>query len=56
MLQEDVDLKVTSSILGHSTIAITADLYTHVSDETKRNAVNQLGKLVFGAKKIDADK
>lgn len=56
MLQEDVDLKVTSSILGHSTIAITADLYTHVSDETKRNAVNQLGKLVFGAKKNDADK
>lgn len=38
MLESGVDLKVTSSRLGHSTIGITADLYTHVASAQDRRA------------------
>lgn len=38
MLESGADLKVTSSRLGHSSIAITADLYTHVASEQDRRA------------------
>jgi len=38
MLQAGADLKVTSSRLGHSSIAITADLYTHVASQQDRRA------------------
>lgn len=38
MLIEGVQLKVVSEILGHSTVSITADLYSHVIDELKREA------------------
>lgn len=49
MLKADVPLKVVSSILGHSSIAITADLYTHVMDEVKQDAGMKISKVVFGA-------
>lgn len=49
MLKADVPLKVVSSILGHSSITITADLYTHVMDEVKQDAGMKISKVVFGA-------
>lgn len=39
-----VDVKTVSSILGHSNISTTFNLYVHPSDEDKRGAVNQLFK------------
>ncbi len=39
MLSAGADLKVTSARLGHSSISITADLYTHVSASLDRAAV-----------------
>jgi integrase len=38
MLAAGVHLKVVSERLGHSTIGITADLYTHVADEVHEAA------------------
>jgi len=38
MLTSGVEMKVVSEILGHSNVAITADLYTAVVDELKKNA------------------
>ena len=49
MLKADVPLKVVSSILGHSSIIITADLYTHVLDEVKQDAGMKISKVVFVA-------
>lgn len=42
MLAAGVNLKVVSERLGHSTIGITADLYTHVAEEVHRQAANSL--------------
>lgn len=42
MLAAGADLKVTSSRLGHSSIGITADLYTHVASDQDRRAAEAL--------------
>ncbi|MDQ3620102.1 MAG: tyrosine-type recombinase/integrase [Actinomycetota bacterium] len=42
MLTSGADLKVTSSRLGHSSIGITADLYTHVASDQDRRAAEAL--------------
>jgi integrase len=42
MLSAGADLKVTSARLGHSSISITADLYTHVASEQDRKATDAL--------------
>ena len=41
------DLKVTSKNLGHSTIGITADLYTHVLEELDQNAANAINDVLY---------
>lgn len=55
MLAAGVNLKVVSERLGHSTIGITADLYTHVADEVHEAAAASLdtflGTSVKGPKK-----
>jgi integrase len=38
-----VPLKVVSDILGHSSIAITGDIYGHVSPDVARQAMDALG-------------
>ena len=35
-------LKVVSDILGHASVAITGDIYGHVSPEVSREAVAKL--------------
>jgi integrase len=42
MLTSGNSLKVTSSLLGHSTISLTADTYTHVLSDLKRDAANRI--------------
>jgi len=46
MLASGVDLKVTSDLLGHSTIGITADLYTHVAERLHKDAAHKLDALL----------
>ena len=48
MLQSGVAMKTASEILGHSSIAITADLYTHVMQKTKEEAAGKIGDYVLG--------
>jgi integrase len=43
MLTRGVPLKVVSDILGHSSIAITGDIYGHVSPDIARQAMETLG-------------
>lgn len=50
MLKSGIAMKTASQILGHSAIGITADLYTHVLEETKKEAAIQMGKELFGEK------
>ena len=48
MLAAGVDLKVVSTLLGHSSIAITANLYTDVLDASKAIAADALAKQLAG--------
>jgi integrase len=43
-----VPLKTISDVLGHSTTTITADLYTHVFEEGRREAADAMGIALFG--------
>lgn len=42
-LESGVHIKAAADLLGHSSIAITGDLYGHTSDNTARAAVDGLG-------------
>jgi integrase len=46
MLTHGVPLKVVSEILGHSSIAITGDVYGHVAPDVSREAVAMLGAVL----------
>jgi integrase len=46
MLTAGEHLKVVSEQLGHSTIGITGDLYTHVAPAVRREAANKLDALL----------
>lgn len=50
MLTARVAMKVTSEILGHSSIGITMDLYTHVLTDMKKDAANKIGNEILGIK------
>ena len=39
-LEQGVHIKAVADLLGHSSIAITGDIYGHTSDETARAAVD----------------
>ena len=47
-LAAGVPMKVVSARLGHSSLAITADLYTHVSPAVADEAADRIGSLVRG--------
>lgn len=46
MIESGADLKTVSSILGHSSVSTTMDIYVHPSDEAKKALINKfMGKL-----------
>ncbi len=45
-LAAGVDLKTVSALLGHSTIATTANVYTGVLDSLRRDAVDRMARLL----------
>jgi hypothetical protein len=47
-------LKVVSEMLGHTTTAITADLYTHVLGDLKADAADRLYAIFQRAEKLRA--
>jgi site-specific recombinase XerD len=46
MLQNGEHPKVVQEMLGHATIAITMDTYSHVLPNMQQEAVNRLGTLL----------
>lgn len=48
MLTNGVPLKVVSDICGHSSVAITGDIYGHIAPEVSADAVAKLGAALSG--------
>jgi integrase len=48
LLEEGVPLKVVSERLGHSSIAITGDLYQHVTEHMQAEAAAKAGRALLG--------
>lgn len=48
LLAAGVPLKVVSETLGHSSIAITADVYSHVTPDLKREAADAMDRALSG--------
>jgi integrase len=45
---ETGNLKLVQSLLGHSNLSTTADIYTHNMTEAERGASEALEKVIFG--------
>ncbi len=45
--------RVVMEILGHSQIAVTMNVYTHVSEETQREALGHMDRLLERRRKTD---
>ncbi|WP_370819068.1 tyrosine-type recombinase/integrase [Roseburia intestinalis] len=39
LIEQDVSMKVVQELLGHSTITTSMDIYTHISDKKKEEAM-----------------
>lgn len=50
MLEQRVDLETVSAMLGHNSIVITADIYTHVRQQIKATAAGKLNNALSIAK------
>ena len=51
LLESGSDLKVVSTALGHASVAITCDVYAHVSPVMLTSAANRLDALIRGGQK-----
>lgn len=54
LLRYGVQAKVASTMLGHSSISITMDLYSHVLDEMKQDAAQKIDSGIFGRDRTDS--
>lgn len=48
-LQNGVDVKTVSSMLGHYSAGFTLDTYGHITNTMKRDAANKVGSFLSGA-------
>jgi integrase len=51
LLEQGVSLKVVQTLLGHGSIAVTADIYSHVNLELEKQAVAKLNAALTGSKR-----
>jgi integrase len=47
-LEAGIHPKIVSERLGHSTVQLTLDRYSHVVDEMQEAAADLLGRVIFG--------
>jgi integrase len=48
LLSARVNPKVVSEMLGHATVAITLDIYSHVLPDMQHDAASAMGNLLYG--------
>ena len=52
LLRANIHPKVVSERLGHSSITITLDIYSHCIPTMQENATQSIGKMIYGAKEV----
>lgn len=45
---QNVNMKIIQTVMGHSTFQITANTYTHCTDDEKNDAINVIGNVYSG--------
>lgn len=50
-LEYGMDLKTLSTILGHASVDVTLDIYSHITDEMQQNAADKIDIAIAGAPK-----
>lgn len=48
-LEAGVHPKIVSERLGHSTVSLTLDVYSHAVPHMQQDAADQIAQLIFGA-------
>jgi len=48
MAAQGVPARVAMEVLGHSQISTTMEIYSHVAEETQREAVNRVADALWG--------
>jgi integrase len=48
LLSEGINPKIVSERLGHASIILTLDTYSHVLPDMQKEATSKLGKMLFG--------
>jgi integrase len=46
MIEDGEDIRTVQEILGHATLAMTSDIYSHVIEKTKKKAINRMNGLL----------
>lgn len=54
MIKHNVPISTVSGMLGHSQIGTTVNIYTHVIEDAKKEAMNVMSKII-NAKKQKCD-
>lgn len=45
-MENGIELNVMQEILGHSSVRMTADIYTHVLPEKKKDSIEKLNGII----------
>jgi integrase len=48
LLSEGINPKIVSERLGHASIILTLDTYSHVLPDMQKEATSKLGQMLFG--------
>ena len=47
-LESGADVRTTADLMGHASTRMTMEVYQHVADERKKEAVERIGSQIFG--------
>ncbi len=48
LLSEGINPKIVSERIGHASIVLTLDTYSHILPDMQKEATSKLGKMLFG--------
>jgi site-specific recombinase XerD len=56
LLEEGVNLKIVSELLGHASVGVTGDIYSFVTQDTKKGTANLLESIIGSSLAVEIKK